>query len=628
MEAGIDRGWSRHCALPGEVMKLDRLILIAMASSLTPALQGCAPAVEGDEAGECDDGVDNDQDGLLDCDDDGCSIAAACTGDDDDAANDDDAADDDDGSPDDDDAGDDDDAADDDDATPVGTDEDGDGVTVEAGDCDDGDASIYPGAPEVWDDGIDQDCDGVADAEGAECIASFTVDFPDGSDTTLDGCIDWSLDAAFEYDPDDPPEVRSFTLNFGATLEAAFECHIVVTQTQVCGAGYYDMADAAGATLYALMDCTGVADAYEQVYTATSGYLRLDTLDAGSVAGNFTGQPLPTTVEGYLSVEDAGVSLHGSFSISLEQVAVDEEEQTACAVSDGDADGDGYTDAYFGGEDCDSQNAGIHPYDSDGDGVDDSCGWREVSAGGNHTCGLDSGGGVQCWGRDYVGEATPPTGNFTAVSAGYQHACAIDELGQLHCWGANGVGQSEPPPGTFTQVSAGHQFACAINLAGEVDCWGGSYVGTAEPPSGPFIFVSAGFEHACGLIPTGYVECWGRNQFGESAPPSGTFAGIGAGEEATCGIDATGAMQCWGRPLFSFVPTVSLAQISARNRTVCGVDFAGVLECWGYELFQHPPAPSGQVTAASAGDTHVCAVEPQGTLACWGNDADGQASPP
>jgi hypothetical protein len=39
-------------------------------------------------------------------------------------------------------------------------DQDGDGVTATAGDCDDGDASIFPGADEVAGDGIDQDCDG------------------------------------------------------------------------------------------------------------------------------------------------------------------------------------------------------------------------------------------------------------------------------------------------------------------------------------------------------------------------------------------------------------------------------------------------------------------------------------
>ena len=76
-------------------------------------LPGCNVEVEGDEAGECDDGVDNDQDGALDCRDDGCAIASVCTGDDDDASDDDDddsAADDDDSAADDDDsAGDDDD---------------------------------------------------------------------------------------------------------------------------------------------------------------------------------------------------------------------------------------------------------------------------------------------------------------------------------------------------------------------------------------------------------------------------------------------------------------------------------------------------------------------------------------
>jgi len=47
-----------------------------------------------------------------------------------------------------------------------GGDADGDGYTTDAGDCDDGDASIHPGASETCDDGVDQDCDG-ADLAGS-----------------------------------------------------------------------------------------------------------------------------------------------------------------------------------------------------------------------------------------------------------------------------------------------------------------------------------------------------------------------------------------------------------------------------------------------------------------------------
>ena len=88
-----------------------------------------------------------------------------------------------------------------------------------------------------------------------------------------------------------------------------------------------------------------------------------------------------------------------------------------------------------------------------------------VSAGGSHTCAIDREGKLYCWGAGVsaqlgLGESnsqglaapqedTPQhvaglTSALVAVSAGEYHTCAIDEGGKLYCWG-EGV-QSRPVP--------------------------------------------------------------------------------------------------------------------------------------------------------------------------------------
>ena len=151
------------------------------------------PNTDGDEIADCVDteecdGVDNDGDGDVDegfADNDGNGVAD-CVGDEicDGLDNDDDGL------------------------VDEGFDADGDGVTQCADDCDDSDASSYPGAEEVDGDGADNDCDGMIDetgwAEGALSIVEimnnpgavgdpkgewFEVYNGSGSDLYMDGLL-------------------------------------------------------------------------------------------------------------------------------------------------------------------------------------------------------------------------------------------------------------------------------------------------------------------------------------------------------------------------------------------------------------------------------------------------------
>jgi len=105
----------------------------------------CAPedaSIHPEAVEDCTDAVDNDCDDEVDSDDPDCG-----TGDDDSAATD---------------------------------DLDGDGYTVDEGDCDDGDPAVHPGADDVC-NGIDDDCDGFLN-EDSEAWDAYENDDPMGSD--------------------------------------------------------------------------------------------------------------------------------------------------------------------------------------------------------------------------------------------------------------------------------------------------------------------------------------------------------------------------------------------------------------------------------------------------------------
>ena len=167
----------------------------------------------------------------------------------------------------------------------------------------------------------------------------------------------------------------------------------------------------------------------------------------------------------------------------------------------------------------------------------------QVSAGGGHSCAIKVDATLACWGSNSDGQATPPSGAFSAVDAGGLHTCAIRTDATLACWGKNDDGESTPPSGTFSSVSAGGDHSCGVRTDGTLACWGRN---TQSPPFnvaplGTYRAVSAGntagTTWSCAVATSGVITCWGYNSYGRGNPPPGTFTDAGAGGTHGCALD-------------------------------------------------------------------------------------------
>lgn len=199
-------------------------------------------------------------------------------------------------------------------------DADGDGYTDEAcggSDCDDNDAAIHPDAVEIYDDGIDQNCN------------EFDDTSPECADRDSDGFSD--IDCGGTDCDDANPAI-----NPGAD--------------EICGDGIDQNCDDLDET------CPPCADGDGDGYTNDAC--------------------------GGLDCDDADATIHpGAEDVcedGIDQDCVGGDRTCACA----DSDGDGFAAATCGGSDCDDTNASVHPGAIERcNGLNDDC--NEMTPDGN-----------------------------------------------------------------------------------------------------------------------------------------------------------------------------------------------------------------------------------------------------
>ena len=289
--------------------------------------------------------------------------------------------------------------------------------------------------------------------------------------------------------------------------------------------------------------------------------------------------------------------------------------------------------------------------------------WKNISAGSDHNCGITTANEAYCWGNGNSGRLG--TGNTTSVneptevinpigvsgwksiSAGRFHSCGVTTDNQAYCWGIGengglGTGNettvSEPTPvinptgvSGWNSISAGTRYSCGITTDNEAYCWGygvfgqlgtGNTTSVNKPtpvinPTGvsKWNSISTSGSHSCGLTTDNQAYCWGAGDDGR----------LGTGNETkvnkpTPVINPTG-VSAWN-------------SISTTGSHSCGLTTDNQAYCWGAggygrlgtgnETTVSEPTPIVNPTGVStwnsisAGGAHSCGLTTTNKAYCWG----------
>jgi len=328
-----------------------------------------------------------------------------------------------------------------------------------------------------------------------------------------------------------------------------------------------------------------------------------------------------------------------------------------------------------------------------------------IAVGDDHACVLDR-GWVKCWGDNHNGQlglgdvanrgdqpnemgaalpAVALTGTSNVLVVGSDHSCELDLGGAVRCWGDNNYGQlglgdlanrgdnagemgAQLPAldlgaaVTSELIAAGCDHTCALTAAG-LKCWGSNLYGQlglgdtnnrGDAPGEMGVTLPAvslaggltvdafalGCAHTCAIVHDAYsrasLRCWGHNQDGQlglgDTLDRGDQAGevgvtlpavalganrypvaLAAGGDSTCAVLDNGQVKCWGSNAYG---RLGLGDTQLRG------DQPGTMGDTLPATDLATSAGTGTIQIAASG--HLCALLVPGVVKCWGYNAFGQ----
>jgi hypothetical protein len=244
-------------------------------------------------------------------------------------------------------------------------DDDGDGYAVDV-DCDDTDASTYPGATEYC-DGHDDDCDGDIDEDDSADVLTWYADtdadgFGDAANTDIDcdqpsGYTDDSTDCD-DTDGDTYPGAEEWCDGHDDDCDGTTDEDDAMDSIP----WYVDAdGDGEGDPTISQTSCYGASGYVDNSTDCDDSSAVLNTSDSDA--------------DGYTSCDSDCNDADATINVGVAEIWYDGVDQNCDTWSDYDQDGDGFDHLDYGGDDCDDEDdlVNIDATEVWYDGVDQDC---------------------------------------------------------------------------------------------------------------------------------------------------------------------------------------------------------------------------------------------------------------